>query len=139
MSRVTNVRNDPSRGIDIAQLKAANRIPDQVMDAAVDVNLPSHTIRSGHRIPPSNRASRRLSRWKFAAVVVLLSSISRQRCFRPWIFQSRDIIQTVMIESLEKRLKHLFQAWEALTPAQQVHATIVANGTIYTQAEIVEM
>ncbi len=44
-----------------------------------------------------------------------------------------------MIESLEKRLKHLFQAWEALTPAQQVHATIVANGTIYTQAEIVEM
>lgn len=69
-------------------------------------------------------------------------------CFLPYpdsdvfgrgIFQSRDIIQTVMIESLEKRLKHLFQAWEALTPAQQVHATIVANGTMYTQAEIVEM
>ncbi|OJW60406.1 MAG: hypothetical protein BGO65_15240 [Afipia sp. 64-13] len=29
-------------------------------------------------------------------------------------------------------------AWEK-TPAQQVHATIVADGTMYEQAEIVEM
>ncbi len=36
-------------------------------------------------------------------------------------------------------LEEAKQAWEALTPAQQVHATIVANGTMYTQAEIVEM
>ena len=30
-------------------------------------------------------------------------------------------------------------AWEQLTPAQQVHATIVADGTMYEQAEIAEM
>jgi len=36
-------------------------------------------------------------------------------------------------------LEEAKKAWESLTPAQQVHASIVANGTMYTQAEIAEM
>lgn len=36
-------------------------------------------------------------------------------------------------------LQEAKQAWKKLTPAQQVHASIVANGTMYNQAEIVEM
>lgn len=36
-------------------------------------------------------------------------------------------------------LEEAKKAWEALTPAQQVHASIVANGTMYNQAEIAEM
>ncbi len=36
-------------------------------------------------------------------------------------------------------LEEAKQAWERLTPAQKVHASIVANGTMYNQAEIIEM
>ena len=36
-------------------------------------------------------------------------------------------------------LEEAKEAWEKLTPAQKVHASIVANGTMYNQAEIVEM
>lgn len=43
--------------------------------------------------------------------------------------------QNHRFDSLEEAKK----AWEKLTPAQQVHASIVANGTMYNQAEIVEM
>jgi diaminopimelate decarboxylase len=33
-------------------------------------------------------------------------------------------------------LKEAKEAWKKLTPDQQVHASIVANGTMYNQAEI---
>lgn len=33
-------------------------------------------------------------------------------------------------------LKEAKEVWKKLTPDQQVHASIVANGTMYTQAEI---
>jgi len=36
-------------------------------------------------------------------------------------------------------LEEAKRAWEKLTPDQQVHASIIANGTMYNQAEIVEM
>ncbi|RTL75617.1 MAG: hypothetical protein EKK36_06720 [Bradyrhizobiaceae bacterium] len=36
-------------------------------------------------------------------------------------------------------LEEAKQAWEKLTPAQKVHASIVANGTMYNQAEIADM
>jgi hypothetical protein len=36
-------------------------------------------------------------------------------------------------------LEEAKKAWDTLTPAQQVHASIMANGTMYTQADIAEM